>query len=106
MMPLTELQSFNSMIDRRMAASPVDGLIVYPEGMMACTQSCLLLLCGRDTLPQHASPALLCYRASEYETDFTANEAGHAGLCLQPQNTCTGETSFRRYALTCTAAVA
>ena len=26
------------MIDRRMAASPVDGLIVYPEGMMACTQ--------------------------------------------------------------------
>lgn len=36
--PLIELQSFNSMIDRRMAASPVDGLIVYPEGMMACTQ--------------------------------------------------------------------
>jgi len=26
------MQTFNKMIDRKMAASPVDGLIVYPEG--------------------------------------------------------------------------
>jgi hypothetical protein len=26
------VQAFNKMIDRKMAASPVDGLIVYPEG--------------------------------------------------------------------------
>ena len=29
---LCDVQAFNSMIDRKMAASPVDGLIVYPEG--------------------------------------------------------------------------
>ena len=26
-------QEFNRMLERKMAASPVDGLIVYPEGM-------------------------------------------------------------------------
>lgn len=33
-------QSFNKMIDRRMAASPVDGLIVYPEGTLPLS-SCI-----------------------------------------------------------------
>ena len=27
------LQEFNRMLEHKMAASPVDGLIVYPEGM-------------------------------------------------------------------------
>ena len=33
------VQAFNNMIDRKMAASPVDGLIVYPEGEGLCTSS-------------------------------------------------------------------
>ena len=62
MIPLAELQSFNSMVDRRMAASPVDGLIVYPEGMMACMHNCMLVLHGRAALLQHASPLLPCWQ--------------------------------------------
>ena len=33
---LLGVQAFNAMIDKKMAASPVDGLIVYPEGVRPC----------------------------------------------------------------------
>ena len=68
-MPLTELQSFNRMIDRRMAASPVDGLIVYPEGMMACAQKCLLLMCDP---PRHSMHHLHCCVAGHRSTRRTS----------------------------------
>lgn len=33
------LQAFNSMVDRMMARSPVNGLNVYPEGDASCVTS-------------------------------------------------------------------
>lgn len=41
-------------------------------------------------LPSTGS-TVLCCRAQKHSQDITATEAWHAGLCIQPEDTCAGE---------------
>ena len=41
--PLDHTQAFNRMVDRKMARSPLEGLIIYPEGIKPLT-------CGSSSL--------------------------------------------------------
>jgi len=107
-------QSFNKMIDRRMAASPVDGLIVYPEGMPPChvtflltlkkpsNASCMCFIHVSHTVAHTSASCTTgsscCCRASEHLKNVLAIETWHAGVRFQPEDPRTGE-SFMPFSL-------
>ena len=82
-------QAFNAMIDRKMAASPVDGLIVYPEGERPAPAEAAV---RHKLCLQNLRPAGAARRSPEHTEAFSAPEEGHAALCLRSEASCSGGT--------------
>ncbi len=83
------------MIDRRMAASPVDGLIVYPEGMSGTLYSYSTVSTAKYmscSQPQCSR----CRRSPQHLENIIALEAGDAGVCIQPEDSSAGDISMHQ----------